>query len=102
MRGNAWKNGGYGRRTLSSRYGWARETSPTLTYDREANALYVRFSREAIAETVELSETVYVDLDRAGEPVGFEILHAAGSHLEEIPSSPDTAALRDLLEPNTA
>lgn len=77
-------------------------TSPTLTYDRNANALYIRFSTHEIAETVELSETVYVDMDADGEPVGFEILHAASAGLEGIPSLPDTAALRDLLKTDAA
>ena len=78
----------------------AREkmTSPTLTYDRDANALYIRFSTNAIEETVELSESVYVDVDRDGEPVGFEILDAASSHLAGIPALPETAALSDLLK----
>lgn len=68
----------------------------TLTYDREAKALYICFSTITIAETVELSETVYVDLDGDGEPVGFEVLHAASPDLGGIPAMPDTAALRDL------
>jgi uncharacterized protein YuzE len=77
-------------------------TSPTLTYDREANALYIRFSTNAISETVELSDTVYMDVDRDGEPVGFEILHAASPDLAGIPSLPDTAAWRDLVKTATA
>lgn len=75
-------------------------TSPTLRYDREANALYIRFSDHPVSETVELSESVYVDMDSDGEPVGFEILHAASSRLDQIPALPDTAALRDLVSEN--
>ena len=73
-------------------------TSPTLTYDREANALYIRFSSNAIAETVELSESIYVDLDQQGDPVGFEVLHAEPEVLASIPTIPDTAAFRDLVK----
>lgn len=72
--------------------------SPTLAYDREANALYIRFTDQEVAETVELSESVYVDMDADGEPVGFEILHAEPSGLASIPAPPDTAALRDLVK----
>jgi uncharacterized protein YuzE len=72
-------------------------TSPTLAYDPEAEALYIRFTDHVVAETVGLSESVYVDMDRDGEPVGFEILHAEPARLARIPTLPDTAALRDLL-----
>jgi uncharacterized protein YuzE len=77
-------------------------TSPTLTYDREAYALYIRFSSAPVAETVELSESVYVDLDQDGEPVGFEVLHAEPALLAGIPSIPDTAAFRDLIKPSAS
>ena len=77
-------------------------TSPTLTYDRDANALYIRFSKARIVETVELSDSVYVDLDEEGEPVGFEVLHAEPDVLAGIPTLPDTAALRDLMKPEAS
>ncbi|CAN5837082.1 hypothetical protein BH20CHL2_BH20CHL2_09850 [soil metagenome] len=73
-------------------------TSPTLAYDREANALYIRFTDYEIAEPVELSETVYVDMDTDGD----EILHAEPSRCERIPALPDTAALRDLVKSSAA
>lgn len=76
-------------------------TSPTLTYDREANALYIRFSRNPIAETVALSDAVYVDVDGDGEPVGFEVLHTTSADLAGIPALPASAAFRDLLKPHT-
>jgi uncharacterized protein YuzE len=47
-----------------------------VTYDREAEALYLQFSEEEIAETIELADNVYVDVDKSGNPVGFEILGA--------------------------
>lgn len=71
--------------------------SPTLTYDREANALYVRFSDEPVKETVELSSSVYVDVDNDGSPIGFEILNATSKLLNLIPELPGSAELRDLL-----
>ena len=77
-------------------------TSPTLTWDREANALYIRFSKARIVETVELSESVYVDLDEDGEPVGFEVLQAEPDVLAGIPTLPDTAALRVLMKPEAS
>jgi uncharacterized protein YuzE len=76
--------------------------SPTLTYDREANALYLRFSANPIAETIAFSDSVYLDVDADGEPVGLEILDATSTALESIPDLPATALLRDLLRPHAA
>lgn len=77
-------------------------TYPTLSYDREANALYIRFSKASVTETVELSDSVYVDLDEEGDPVGFEVLHAEPDVLASIPTLPNTAAFRDLLKPEAS
>ena len=57
---------------------------PTLEYDEEANALYLRFSSGDIDETIVLSDSVYVDVDANGDPVGIEILHATP---KELPSA---------------
>jgi uncharacterized protein YuzE len=46
-------------------------------YDREADALYVRFSDAAVAETVEVDDYRIVDLDADGRPVGLEVLYPA-------------------------
>jgi uncharacterized protein YuzE len=72
-------------------------TTPFISFDAEANALYIRFSDHAVAETLELSATAYLDVDDDGEPVGFEILHAAPELLSAIRSLPDGASLRDVL-----
>lgn len=76
-------------------------TNPTLAHDRDANALYIRFSTNTIVKTVELWDSVYVDVDANGESVGFEKLHAASADLTGFPALPETAALRDLLNPHT-
>lgn len=55
--------------------------SPQMTYDPEANAVYLRFSDNEIAETLELSESVYVDVDSDGVPVGLEVLDATAELL---------------------
>jgi uncharacterized protein YuzE len=77
-------------------------TSSTLTYDPEVKALYIQLSENEIAETLELSESVYVDVDADGEPVGFEILHAAPSLVASLATLPNAAALRDLMESTAA
>ncbi|MEJ7902405.1 MAG: DUF2283 domain-containing protein [Thermomicrobiales bacterium] len=76
--------------------------SSTLTYDPAVKALYIELSDNDIAETIELSESVCVDLDADGEPVGFEILHAAPSLVASHSSLPDAAALKDLMDPTAA
>lgn len=77
-------------------------TYPTLTYDPDVRALYIKLTGAAIAETVELSRTVYVDVDASGEPVGFEILNADSSLLAKIAPLPDGMAWRDLIKPDAA
>jgi uncharacterized protein YuzE len=74
--------------------------SSTLTYDPEVRALYIELSDNEIAETLELSESVYVDIDANGEPVGFEILHAAPSLVATLADMPNAIALRDLMHPS--
>jgi uncharacterized protein YuzE len=76
--------------------------SPKITYDAEANALYVQFSDQEIAETLELSESVYVDVDAEGVPVGLEVLDASADVFAGIPAIPDSAALKDLMRPRAA
>ncbi|MGN6032960.1 MAG: DUF2283 domain-containing protein [Thermomicrobiales bacterium] len=76
--------------------------SPTLTYDREANALYLRLTAKPIDETIALSDSVYLDVDAEGEPVGLEILDASTVDLATIPDMPATALLRDLVRPQAA
>lgn len=77
-------------------------TYPILTYDPDVQALYIKLTGAAIAETVELSRTVYVDVDASGEPVGFEILNADSTLLTKLAPSPGGMAWRDLIKPDAA
>lgn len=77
-------------------------TSPTLTCDPDVNAVYIQLIETDIKETVELAKGVYLDVDAEGEVVGMEILNADASLLASIPTLPDKAALRDLLDPHAA
>ena len=76
--------------------------SPTLTYDAEANALYLRLSNHDVAETLELSRSTYLDVDADGAPVGFEILHADPELLAGVSSPPEETLLRDVVKRGTA
>jgi uncharacterized protein YuzE len=77
-------------------------TSPTVTYDPDVNALYIKLIDAEVLETVELAKGVYLDIDADGRAIGFEILNADASLLASIPALPDKAALRDLLKPHAA
>ncbi len=45
-----------------------------ITYDKEAEAAYIYFSEEKSFKTVRLNDQVLIDVDKAGKPVGVEIL----------------------------
>ena len=47
---------------------------PWITYDSDADALYVYLSEEQVAQTVAGSNNRFVDLDEAGGIVGIEVL----------------------------
>lgn len=52
-------------------------TNPeTVEVDREVEAAYIRYTRRAVAETVDIWEegTVAADLDSAGSVIGIEVL----------------------------
>jgi uncharacterized protein YuzE len=48
-----------------------------ISLDKEANALYVRFSESEISETAEVRPGVIIDYDAKGRIVGIEILNAS-------------------------
>ena len=62
-----------------------------VTYDESVHALYIQLSEAEIAETVELSKYVYLDVDADARPVGVEILNADPAFAEAF--SGDTGAL---------
>lgn len=45
-----------------------------LTVDHEAEAAYIRLSAAPVARTVEINDSILVDLDDMGVAVGIEIL----------------------------
>jgi uncharacterized protein YuzE len=77
-------------------------TQATLTYDREADAIYLQFSDAEIAETIELAENVYVDVDKDGNPVGFEVLGAEPELLASLPARPEALGLQELMKRSAA
>jgi uncharacterized protein YuzE len=71
--------------------------APRLSGDQEAGALYVQFSDEPVISTVELSPSVYVDLNAKGNVVGFEILNADSELLAALSRLSQPVPLGDLL-----
>ncbi len=64
----------------------------TTTYDREADALYIRLAPKGtvIEETREVAEHVNLDFDAAGRLVGIEILEVEAA--EALTTAPDMHA----------
>jgi uncharacterized protein YuzE len=46
-------------------------------FDEEADAVYIEFSTEDVAETKEIQEGVFIDFSAKGEVCGIEILHVS-------------------------
>lgn len=71
---------------------------PTFQYDPDAEAAYIRMSHGEIAETVEVTESLYIDVDQHGDPIGIEILGVDVLALANLPGSQDETDLRQLLK----
>ena len=54
--------------------------TPTVTYDPQANAAYIRLSEGTVQESEEVSAGIVLDYDADGRIVGMEVLDAR-SHL---------------------
>ncbi|MEZ5790059.1 MAG: DUF2283 domain-containing protein [Nitratireductor sp.] len=49
---------------------------PTIQYDQQSDAAYLRFSSEKVLESAEVSPGIVLDYDKDGHIVGMEILEA--------------------------
>lgn len=47
-----------------------------IRYDKEADAIYLRFREGKIAESDEIKNGIIVDYDSKGKPIAIEILNA--------------------------
>ena len=65
-----------------------------LTYDEQADAVYVQFRRSSVTRTEELSDSVAVDYDADGRPLGIEFLNvSSGIDLDQVPRRAQVAKL---------
>ncbi len=53
-----------------------------VSYDRVADALYIRLREGKVADSVELNEGIIVDLNERGEIVGLEIIDFSKSGVD--------------------
>ena len=67
---------------------------PELTYDDDADALYVKFLDAPVARTREVDDLRLVDEDSAGRVIGVELLGASdGIDLHDLPRAADLERL---------
>lgn len=74
----------------------------TVTYDKSVRALYIQLSDAVVAETIELSKDVYLDVDAEARPVGVEILNAEPAFAEQLAGNPGAVDLALVLKPHAA
>ncbi len=53
-----------------------------VSYDRVADALYIRLREGKVSDSVELKEGIVVDLNERGEIVGLEIINFSRSGVD--------------------
>jgi uncharacterized protein YuzE len=47
-----------------------------IDYDPQADTIYIQFREEEVDDTLEVSDYIYVDVDKDGVPLGLEVLFA--------------------------
>lgn len=54
-----------------------------ITYDKEADALYIKLTEKSIVESEEISDNIVVDFDAENNIVGIEILYFVDKHKKD-------------------
>jgi uncharacterized protein YuzE len=54
-----------------------------ITYDKEADALYIKLSEKKILKSDEIEENIIVDLDNENKIVGIEVLYFVQKHKQD-------------------
>ena len=65
-----------------------------ISYDPEADAIYIQLRQGTIDDTIEASPSVFVDVDDAGVPIGVELLFA-----RRLMKAPDLSSITVHLAP---
>lgn len=48
-----------------------------ITYDKEADAIYIEFSSEEFASNKKIDDSTIIDLDKNGKIIGIELLNVS-------------------------
>jgi len=60
-----------------TKFNGRRAAALKIRYDADADAMYLKVNEGAVADTVEIAEMVYVDVDAEGQPLGIEFAIAS-------------------------
>ena len=55
----------------------------SITFDKDANAFYIKISDKKIVKTIPSGNDTFVDVDERGEIVGLEVLNSTENVTEE-------------------
>lgn len=63
------------------------------SYDTVAESGYIRFSRNPVAQTKEITTNIVCDLDQDGQLVGIEMIDCIPTDLEKMTMTIDTQSV---------
>lgn len=54
-----------------------------ITYDKEADALYIKLTDNKVVQSEEIEENVVIDLDGENKIVGIEVVYFVSKHKQD-------------------
>jgi uncharacterized protein YuzE len=63
------------------------------SYDTIAQSGYLRFSRESVSQTKEITKNIICDLDKNGQLIGIEMIDCIPADLERMTMTIDSQAI---------
>lgn len=54
-----------------------------ITYDKEADALYIKLTEKDIVESEEIADNIVIDFDAENNIVGIEVLYFVDKHKKD-------------------
>ena len=54
-----------------------------ITYDKEADALYIKLTDKKIVESEEIAENIVIDFDEDNNVVGIEVIYFVSKHKQD-------------------